>query len=118
MEAVKCPVCKGRGTVKEGFYKPSEPDLARPKCRSCDGNGYVALPEPSDPAPTHLPLPYPAWPNTGWPYPASPGWPWPNTIWSGSSAQPVTFEQRTFGIGETITTTPFGIVSTGTAIGN
>lgn len=106
MEAVKCPVCEGKQVVPEDFY----PDgLKTTHCRSCQGSGYVTVPEQAVPVPTYMPMPYPVYPS----------WPWPNTIWSGTSAKPVTFEQRTFGIGETnVASTPYGIVSTGSAIGS
>lgn len=112
MEATKCPVCKGRGTVKEGFYRTGELDLKRPTCRSCDGKGYVALPGQQEPQPTYVPMPYP-YPV----YPSYPATPWyPRYWWDTTTAAPViyggsgTYCARPEG--------PFEIVSSGTSWAN
>lgn len=45
-----CPVCKGRGTVPAGFYKPGVPtkiDAERVTCRGCGGTGVITTPDRS-----------------------------------------------------------------------
>lgn len=71
MEALKCPVCEGKQTVREGFYKTGQPDLTRPKCRSCDGKGYITSPSPAPVfqpyyVPYYVPAP-PPWYTTATP---------------------------------------------------
>ena len=49
MTTQTCPVCTGSGIVDEGFYRRTL-DVwtscgGTEKCRSCDGRGYVIIPE-------------------------------------------------------------------------
>lgn len=43
-----CPVCKGKGTVRSGFYDDIDYSFAiallpRETCRSCEGKGYIVI---------------------------------------------------------------------------
>ena len=53
MDAVKCPVCEGRGEMPEDFYTRNPADSNKLRtCGTCQGRGIVVL--PSNP----IPLPY------------------------------------------------------------
>jgi DnaJ-class molecular chaperone len=48
MEAVKCPVCHGVGTVPAGFYSSTGENWVsvntKPEtCKSCKGKGYIVV---------------------------------------------------------------------------
>jgi len=50
--AERCPVCNGNGVVDKGFYNQTSGQWVSAggteKCRSCDGNGYVLVPDEED----------------------------------------------------------------------
>ena len=49
MQVKTCPVCTGNGIVDEGFYRRTSDTWTScggsEKCRSCNGRGYVIIPE-------------------------------------------------------------------------
>lgn len=52
MQAVKCPVCEGRGTVPCGFYSSGSNNTGPERCRSCGETGFLWGPllDPYSPA--------------------------------------------------------------------
>ena len=48
MKTDVCPVCQGKGTVTAGFYEEGIQGTTftgTETCKSCDGRGYVYVPE-------------------------------------------------------------------------
>jgi len=49
-EAIKCPVCDGKGLVPNGYYSAIGVDswtsasTTPEECKSCDGKGYIIIP--------------------------------------------------------------------------
>lgn len=51
MKANRCPVCNGVGMVPAGFYSMGDATTgtAPEPCRSCNGTGYLVVPEDDKP---------------------------------------------------------------------
>lgn len=52
MSVKKCPVCHGRCTMPANFYDRYTTSARPVTCKSCDGKGYVVIPD----RPTVFPL--------------------------------------------------------------
>jgi DnaJ-class molecular chaperone len=72
MQVLTCPVCGGRGVVRQGFYEGNFHNMiastsagGTEKCRSCGGKGYIAFECDSPPPIPDAPPPHAPWCDLG-----------------------------------------------------